>query len=120
MSTVRRLEQIHSESVERSGLREVVQYHGGVLPLVRVTDRLPNARTTSQTDVLDTVVCESSIGLVGLVVGHIEDVVPQPAAALPQPPSRHGVIASFVVDDRITELLDVELLIAEARVWSPA
>ncbi|MEO8697338.1 MAG: chemotaxis protein CheW, partial [Acidimicrobiales bacterium] len=108
MSAVRRLEQIPGESVQRSGRREVVQYRGGILPLVRVADRLGNGGE-ADTDVLHAVVCASSIGLVGLVVGRIDDVVPRPdTVANPQPPSRRGVIASLVVDDRITELLDVE------------
>jgi two-component system, chemotaxis family, sensor kinase CheA len=120
MSAVRRLEQISCESVERSGPIEVVQYRDGILPLVRISDRLPNGRPPApDTDVLHTVVCESSIGLVGLVVGRIDDVVPRPSTvASPQPPSRRGVIASLVVDDHVTELLDVELLIADAGVWS--
>ena len=122
MSVVRRLEQIASTRVERSGPLEVVQYEGGILPLVRIADRLPSGpRQNGDTDadVLQTVVCESSIGLVGLVMGRIDDVVARPASvATPQPPSRRGVVASVVVDDRITELLDVELLIADAGVWS--
>ena len=77
--------------------------------------------TEPEPTVLQTVVCESSIGLVGIVVGRIDDVLPQPATvATPQPPSRRGVIASLVVDDHVTELLDVELLIADAGVWSTA
>jgi two-component system, chemotaxis family, sensor kinase CheA len=125
MSSVRRLEQISSESVERSGPIEVVQYRGGILPIVRVADWLPNGNVATATkrdgDVLHAVVCESSIGLVGIVVGRIDDVVPRPSTvATPQPPSRRGVIASLVVDDHVTELLDVELLIADAGVWSTA
>ena len=125
MSSVRRLEQISSESVERSGPIEVVQYRGGILPIVRVADWLPSGSVATATkrdgDVLHAVVCESSIGLVGIVVGRIDDVVPRPSTvATPQPPSRRGVIASLVVDDHVTELLDVELLIADAGVWSTA
>jgi two-component system chemotaxis sensor kinase CheA len=114
MTVVRRLEEIATESVERSGPLEVVQYRGAILPLLRVADVLKNPGPPAPSvGVLHTVVCESSIGLVGLVVGHIEDVVPQPAAT-PQPSSRRGVIASLVVDNRVTELLDVEALIADS------
>ncbi|MEO5838342.1 MAG: chemotaxis protein CheA [Acidimicrobiales bacterium] len=122
MSTVRRLEQISPESVERSGPIEVVQYRGGILPLLRVTDGLSSGtQSRKPSAVLHTVVCESSIGLVGLVVGRIYDVVPRPTTEVTvPPPSRRGAIASVVVDDRITEVLDVELLIADAGVWSTA
>jgi two-component system chemotaxis sensor kinase CheA len=122
MSTVRRLEQINGESVERSGPIEVIQYRGGILPLIRVADHLPSGPSgRTNAGVLQTVVCDSSIGLVGIVVERIDDVLPRPATvATPQPPSRRGVIASLVVDNHVTELLDVELLIADAGVWSTA
>ena len=123
MSTVRRLEQISGESVERSGPIEVIQYRGGILPLIRVANHLPSGPLSGRANshVLQTVVCESSIGLVGIVVERIDDVLPRPATvATPQPPSRRGVIASLVIDNHVTELLDVELLIADAGVWSTA
>jgi len=122
MSVVRRLEYIASTSVERSGPLEVVQYRGGILPLLRVADRLPNGEPAApESEILQTVVCASSIGLVGVVVSRIEDVAPHPAERVsPQPPSRRGIVASFVVDDRITELIDVELLVADAGVGSNA
>jgi two-component system chemotaxis sensor kinase CheA len=114
MAVVRRLEQIPVGSVQRSGPLEVVHNNGGIVPLIRVADLLPNGSTPSApTDLLDAVVCESSIGLVGLVVGHIEDVVARPAAT-PQPPSRRGVAARVVVDHRVTEVLDVETLVVAA------
>ena len=120
MSTVRRLEQISPASVERAGPAEVVQYRGGILPLVRLADLLESSGpAVSQDGVLHTVVCETSIGLVGIVVGHIDDVVPRPATpAAHQPPSRRGVIESLIVDNRIAELLDVELLVADSGVGS--
>ena len=59
------------------------------------------------------VVCESSVGPVGLIVDGIEDVVPEPLAP-PQPASRRGVSACLLLGDRITELVDVEALVGEA------
>jgi two-component system chemotaxis sensor kinase CheA len=122
MAAVRRLEQIAGDSVERWGPFEVVQYRGGILPLVRVADILPNGTPAAPaTDVLQAVVCESSVGLVGFVVARVEDVVPKPAAvASAQPPGRRGVIETLVVAGRVTELLDVELLVADAGVGRTA
>jgi two-component system chemotaxis sensor kinase CheA len=116
LAAVQRLEQLDSSSVQRSGPFEVVPYRGGILPLVRVADMLPNGTPAARaSDVLPTVVYESSIGLIGLVVGRIDDVAPQPTEIpTPQPPGRRGVIASLVVDGRVTELLDVEMLVADA------
>jgi two-component system chemotaxis sensor kinase CheA len=61
------------------------------------------------------IVCDSSVGLVGLVVDRIEDVAARPPTP-PQPPPRRGVSASLVVDERVTELIDVEALIADAGI----
>jgi two-component system chemotaxis sensor kinase CheA len=120
MGIVRRLEEIACGSVERSGPLEVVPYRGGILPLVRVADLLSNGASPAPlADVLHAVVCDSSIGLVGLVVGRIEDIVGEPAA-VPQPPSRRGVIARVVVDGRATELIDVETLIVDAGLGKTA
>jgi two-component system chemotaxis sensor kinase CheA len=122
MAAVRRLEQIAGDSVERWGPFEVVQYRGGILPLVRVADILPNGTPAAPAaDVLQVVVCESSVGLVGFVVARVEDVVPKPdAVASAQPPGRRGVMETLVVAGRVTELLDVELLVADAGVGRTA
>jgi two-component system chemotaxis sensor kinase CheA len=118
MAVVRRLEEIAESSVERSGPIEVVRYQGGILPLIRVTPLSgqvgdePAAAGSSA--MLQTIICESSIGLVGLVVGHIEDVAGRPATG-EQPPCRRGVSTRLVVDDRVTELLDLEALVADAE-----
>ena len=101
LTAVRRLEQIAGASIERSGALEAVQYQDGMLPLIRLSDRLPDDTAPKGTDVLQVVVCESSIGLVGIVVDRIDDVV-----------------ASLVDDEPNTVLLDVELLVAEAGVGS--
>lgn len=120
MGAVVRLEQFLPEAIERSGPLEVTQYRGGILPLVRVGDALAERRAEPRaelevpsTDALQVVVCETSLGLVGLVVHRIEDVAAEPSVP-PQPPSRRGVAASVVVDGWVTEILDVEALIVDA------
>jgi hypothetical protein len=62
---------------------------------------------------LQTVGCDSSVGLVGLVVKAIDDVVAAPAAPR-EAPSRRGVSASLVLDAGVTEVVDLEVLIADA------
>jgi two-component system chemotaxis sensor kinase CheA len=122
VADVRRLEQFSVDAVERTETVDVVQYRDVILPLVRVADVLTGRRSGAPgetpaelSETVQTVVCESSVGLIGLVVHHIEDIVPEPFA-LPQMPSPRGVIASLVVDDQVTELLDLEDLIADAGV----
>jgi hypothetical protein len=54
----------------------------------------PQARRSAP-DLLPTVVCRSSVGLIGLIVGSVDDIASE-------------------VDGRPTGLLDVEALVADA------
>ncbi|MBV9041667.1 MAG: chemotaxis protein CheA [Acidimicrobiia bacterium] len=115
LGRVQRLEHVPVASVERVGRREVLQYGDTILPLLRVEQVLSNGLEPAPDEAgaaLPTVVCQSSAGLVGLVVGHVEDIVPTVATPI-RGGGRRGVAGSVVVDDRVTELLDVEALIAD-------
>lgn len=122
VAQIRRLESFAEERVERTGDLEVVQYGEQILPLVRVSDLLPERRLVDRDRAiapaeqgLASVVCETAVGPVGFVIGSIDDVVAGPPL-LRQPPSRRGVEACVVVDDRVAELLDVDVLAAEAGI----
>jgi hypothetical protein len=52
-------------------------------------------------------------------VDTIEDIVPEPIAVA-QPPSRRGVTSSLILDEMVVELLDIDALVADARVDAPA
>jgi len=115
LGRVQRLEHVPVASVERVGRREVLQYGDTILPLLRVEQVLSNGLEPAPDEAgaaLPTVVCQSSAGLVGLVVGHVEDIVPTVATPI-RGGGRRGVAGSVVVDHRVTELLDVEALIAD-------
>jgi two-component system chemotaxis sensor kinase CheA len=122
MARVERLEQLQRAAVERSGPLDVVQYRDSILPVVRVAELLPERRAVARATVdpdesgdLQVVVCSTQAGRIGFVVRAIEDVVDEPS--LPsQPASRRGVLASIVVDGRVTEVLDVDVLAADAGV----
>ena len=113
LPSVRRLEQFEAGSVERIGPTDVVPYEGAILPLLRfgMLDGRPIEATIDSR--LQTVVCDSSVGLVGLVVKAINDVVATPAAPR-EAPSRRGASASLVLEAGVTEVVDLEVLIADA------
>jgi two-component system chemotaxis sensor kinase CheA len=113
LRSVHRLEQFDASSVERIGATDVVPYDGAILPLLRFG--MLDGRRVDQTlaSRLPTVVCDSSVGLVGLVVRAIDDVVATPASPRGAP-SRRGVSASLVLDAGVTEVVDLEVLIADA------
>jgi two-component system chemotaxis sensor kinase CheA len=114
------LEEIPTDRVERVRGRDVVQYRGSILPLVDVATEL-GISTNEADGPLQVVVCTTGAGQVGLVVSAILDVVEHGSAAS-SPSSSLSVSADgrsappiAVVDGRITELLDVERLLARSE-----
>ena len=76
LSSVARLEEFQSKSIERAGSREVVQYRGSILPLIRV-DSLEGGGDSSERELVQAVVYREEGRSVGLIVGHIHDVGPE-------------------------------------------
>jgi two-component system, chemotaxis family, sensor kinase CheA len=119
LAAVRRLEQFPGGRVQRSGTMDVVEYGDTILPLLQVTKHLPEHPARGEyspmagMDELQTIVCETSIGLVGVVVERIGDVAFEPRV-LAQPLPRRGVGRRVVINDQVTELLDIEALVADA------
>jgi two-component system chemotaxis sensor kinase CheA len=126
LGLVDRLEHFQRASIERLGKVEFVQYRDGLLPLIPLAELLPDEGEGHQAgpnrtagEAIHAVVCDSAAGLVGLVVESIQDIVPEPMPVT-QPASRRGVSASLILDERITELLDIDALVADAGVCAPA
>ena len=122
LTSVARLEEFPRSAVERVGGRDVVQYRGAILPLIRVSRLLGGMqrgkprrrrkhRRAARTDGAIQVVVYSGHGRrVGLVVGRIIDIVDEPVAARAEE-ARPGVLFRAVVRDRVTEFLDVDAII---------
>ncbi|HEV8526570.1 MAG TPA: chemotaxis protein CheA [Actinomycetes bacterium] len=107
LALVTRLEEFPAASIEHVGSRALVQYRDEILPLVHLAPVLEGAGMRGEDDVLAVVVCVTRGRSVGLVVDAILDIVEG------GPPGRAdlvgvGPIGTAVVQDRITELLDVE------------
>ena len=112
LSQVDRLEEIPRRSIERSGGHEVTQYRGHILPLLRLTDLFSDGHYSPQEEQLGSlqvVVCAAAGRRVGLVVDRILDVVD--ASADPSGGSSHGVTGTAIIQDRVTDLLDVPALV---------
>lgn len=122
LAAVARLEEFPAERVERSGTAEVVQYRDGLLPLVRLAPAIGLADTasTSRTDgQVSVVVHEVAEGgqhhAVGIVIDRVVDVV-ETVAVRSEVGSRAGVIGSAVVQDKVTDLVDLDVVIARSGV----
>jgi two-component system, chemotaxis family, sensor kinase CheA len=116
LQCVARLENIPATQVEYSGQRWVTQYRGQILPLVLLGEALGGRKATEENclsrlnaSTLSVLVLERERHLFGLVVNQILDVV---GSTLTQvyPSTRPGVLHSAVIEDRVTELLDVSAL----------
>ncbi|MBC7551425.1 MAG: chemotaxis protein CheA, partial [Cellulomonas sp.] len=105
LSMVTRLEEFDIGSVERVGAREVVQYRDQILPLVRLDRYLGNSDGGAP-ERLQVVVYSEGTRSVGLVVGRILDITEEVVRSRSDLDD-HGLLGSAVVQNKITELLDV-------------
>ena len=122
LSLVARLEEFSREVIEYVGDREVVQYRGHIMPLVRVSEVLQSKRRKSQEtandESLHVVVFSDAGRSVGLVVDRILDIVEE-SFVIQGENRRKGVAGSAVIQKRVTDILDAPGLIAVAE-SSPA
>ena len=123
LSTVARLEEFPAKEVEKSGDEWVVQYRGKILPLLRLDvvleerrERVRHDRKTVEPDPLQVLVCNDEGRTLGIVVDRILDIV-EDRAEVKSPATREGILCAVVINDRVTELIDVPVLqkIAEAN-----
>lgn len=115
LSSVARLEEFKRSAIERSGRQEVVQYRGHILPLIRVAEVVEcgggagssGAAETEAEAPLQVVVYTEQARSVGLVVDKILDIVEE-NLVVERPGRRAGVLGSALIQQRVTDLLDVE------------
>lgn len=112
-SDVTRLEQFPAHLVERTGTREVIQYRGAILPLVRLSAHLGAYGDVAADGPVRVVVCTSGSRSVGLVVASIVDITHGDLTAVSDLDGL-GVTGSAVIQDRVTEILDVRAAILDA------
>ena len=106
LSDVARLEEFPRERVERAGDCEVTQYRGEILPLLGLSALLgwPAAEARDPQQV---VVYSRNGRSVGLVVDQILDIVEETCAVQTRS-RRDGTLGSAVIQERVTDLLDIE------------
>jgi len=125
LTQVSRLEKFPWSAVERTGNQAVVQYMQKILPLVNISTLLPERRFKKRikpqigaNETIQAIVYSKEGWSVGLVVENIIDTVEQSLINL-YPASRKGALASMVIDGRITELLDLDVLCANCAAALP-
>jgi two-component system chemotaxis sensor kinase CheA len=109
---VARLEEFASEVIERSGGQEVVQYRGEIMPLVSLGDFFGGGAPEG-VDPKQVIVFTDRGRSVGFVVDQILDVVSESIAAS-RASVRPGTLGSAVIQQRVTDLLDVPAILRQA------
>ena len=123
LSQVARLEEFPRSKLERLGSRLVVQYRGEILPLVDISRQMAvlagetdplQAEPPASGDSLPVVVYADRGERVGLIVREILDIVSAPDTARSDA-NRPGALFTSVVQERVTEFVDVAALVRQAR-----
>lgn len=123
LSMVSRLEEFSRTQIEQLGPRQVVQYRGEILPLLDVSQELsslaghgPNGQRfhNDTGEAVRVVVYVDQAGYVGLIVGKILDVVNEPITTRSRA-QRPGTLFTSVVQDRVTEFIDIASIIRESQ-----
>jgi two-component system chemotaxis sensor kinase CheA len=114
LATVDRLEELDTSTIEWSAGREVVQYRGGIMTLVRAANVL-GLPAGPPTATLPVVAFEHEGRSFGLVVDEVVDIVTGP-----KQPAGDGVrsavtLGTAVLDGAVTDILDLPALVKAAR-----
>ncbi|MBT6595034.1 MAG: chemotaxis protein CheA [Nitrospina sp.] len=120
LSEVARLEEFKRSEVEQSGEQDVVQYRGEIMPLVYLKKVLhgdsqqeDSPQEDADTELMQSIVFTKDGRSVGLVVERIVDIVEE-SVTVKRGANRPGVLGTIVVQDRVTDLLDIESVVASA------
>jgi two-component system chemotaxis sensor kinase CheA len=113
LDMVTRLEEIPVTSIERVGGREVVQYRGHIMPLVRLSGLLGSYGEEDEGQSVQLVVYTRGERSVGFVVNRILDIATERAGTRSDIDD-HALIGSVVVGERVVELLDVQAAVLAA------
>ncbi len=114
LSLVARLEEIPADAIEWADGREVVQYRGQIMPLLRLDQVFGggSADVDSQ-GMMHVVVYDDQGRSIGLVVGRILDIVETPLQTQ-QGGRRPGIRGSVVIQQHVTDLVDIHDVIRTA------
>jgi two-component system chemotaxis sensor kinase CheA len=115
LSLVSRLEEFPQSAIEQTGDSPVVQYRGGILPLLSLDSVLaPGAADTAlRQDPAQVVVFQDGERSVGLAVDRIVDIVEESVTVRRQS-NRAGLLGSAVVGKLVTDFVDLKAVLTSA------
>ncbi len=121
LELVARLEFLPRSRIERVGHQHFIQYRDEILQLVHLAEALPERRQRPRPadeeatgdETVQVVVCSVDGRRVGFVVDRILDIV-EDDLSVTRPGSRAGVKTCVVLQERVTEIIDVPAVLRMA------
>jgi two-component system chemotaxis sensor kinase CheA len=118
---VARLETVPISQLEEAGGTEVLQYGNAIMPIVHLSTLLPERRLRprhddaqpASPDYVNLVVLSVRGAQIAMAVHDILDVVDS-EIVIRSPGSRAGVLGTLVLQQRVTELLDLDWVVEQA------
>jgi two-component system chemotaxis sensor kinase CheA len=109
LSAVQRLEEFPLSAIEQAGGVEVVQYRGGILPLIDLSLLLTGEPSVNDDSAAlrQVVVYARGTTVCGFVVSRIVDIV-EDSVKLQLGSSRPGIKGSAIIQKQVTEMLDLD------------
>lgn len=118
LEEVNRLEEFPASKLEQAGQHSVVQYRDHILPLIDLSTLIHGGQTAYNGEV-KAFVHQRGTMQVGFVVEEILDIVEQ-AVKLETPFQRPGVVGSAVIQDRVTDIIDLPAALKISNLQSAA
>jgi two-component system chemotaxis sensor kinase CheA len=112
LQSIDRLEEFRANSVEWAGGQPVVQYRGTIMPLLWLSSAVGLSSASDPGETYQVVVHSENSRSVGVVVDAILDITEQ-RVTLDQYAARLGVLGSAVISDRVTEVVDLSVIIGD-------
>ena len=122
LAMVERLEEFPAKAFEKIGAQQAVQYRAMAMPLLGLDTLLEERRSRARvqrtapkiaTESISVVVCGEPRSQIGLIVDRILDVVNEPPAVRGAS-TRHGVLGTQIIRERVTEILDLGNILRSA------
>ena len=123
LAMIERLEEFPPKALEKIGAMQVIQYRQMAMPLRgldallgerRSRARVRGAASKIPMKSISVVVCGEPSSQIGLMVDRILDVVNEPSTTRGAS-TRHGVLGTQIIRERVTEILDLSNILRSAR-----
>jgi two-component system chemotaxis sensor kinase CheA len=110
-SMISRLEKVTTDSIEYADGREVIQYRGAIMPLMRLSEVFGGCESTdAHADELQIVVYADQDFRCGLVVNRIVDIVETELDLSKSRGAEDNLLGTSVIQERVTDVLNLRRL----------